>query len=640
MGSTVGCMSAEESACENTLVPNSTERASWCTNEPCIIKPEDTIWLSSFKTGWKDDEELSIVMTESRQTEIFSKYSVDDDTKAESLYYPHSDCDSVQSTDEYHRDRSLVMTPRAGSKSFSISRVSSLSRLLSQQKKSLKVLRSPTSITSQSSLTRMYILKPKTLWSLNSNDPRSVESASDSLICDGEDNSAKRLPSQLNEIQADLSSKSRRENYQGITTLNKIQSEEKTNSHFTETNGTCLLSVEKKKNPWKFFETIMTFLNEAANCFDTLDTLEFDVMRVAELPEPFNTMPLATTTVAVLHRMKTVELLKISWLPIVKFLMKLEEAYYDHPYHSSWHAADVVATTAYFISRGWFKKSLNPVHQITALLAAASHDVGHDALNNKYHQLVRSPIGTLYASSNLEQHHIAKATEIRNMHECDWTISLQSYNRTWTPEKVWELFSNMILGTDLSFHFPQKRRPFASLTDGADDLISTAQEYAIVEILHLADISNAIKPLGIAKRWAERWYQEFMEIGIKVRSLGLDIPIHKDPLKTPTLPESQIFFISNIALHAFEDLVSFMPEVQETLDNLHRNLEYWEIEKEGKLRRIKLCVDLKMDVSHVTQPASPLVGVQSPDSQDLNLESARIKFKAPNLGLSLSITEK
>jgi len=615
MGATVGCISAKKSACEKTLVTNPTERTSWCSNEPYIFKPEGTVWQSSFQTEWKDDEELSIVMTESIHTENFSKDSVEDATKAESLYYPHSDCDSVESAEEYHKDRSLGMTPRAGSKSFSISRVSSRSRLLSQQKKGVKVLWSRTSITSPSSSTRMPLLKHQPLWSFNSNDARYVEvdSASDSLMGDGEDISAKRSQLQLNEIQSDLSYKSGKETYRDSTTLREIHTstEEKTNSHFSETNGPCLLSGEKKKNPYKFFETIMTFLNETPNCFDTFDTLEFDVMRVAELPKPFNTMPLATTTVAVLHRMNTVDQLKISWLPIVKFLMRVEEAYYDHPYHSSWHAADVVATMAYYISRGWFKKSLNPVHQLTALLAAASHDVGHDALNNKYHKLVKSSIGTLYASSNLEQHHIAKATEIRNIHECDWTISLQNYNRAWTPEKVWGLFSNMILGTDLSFHFPQKRRPFASLTDGTlDVLISTPQEYALVEILHLADISNVIKPLGIATRWAERFYREFTEIGIKVRSLGLDFPIHKDPLKTLTLPESQIFFISNIAMHSFEDLVSFMPEVQETLDNLHKNLEYWKIEKEGKLRRRKLCADLKMDVSHKAQPASPLVGVE------------------------------
>jgi len=640
MGATVGCMYAQTSASENRLSTNLTERASWCTTEPWIIKADDLICPSSLKSEWNDDEEASMVVMESIQACNFSKDSVDDDTKAESLYYPHSDCDSVLSIEEYHEDRSLGMTPPVDSKSLSISRVSSRSTLLSQLKKSGTVLWSPTSITSQSSSTQMHLLKPKSVWSLGW-DARSVDSASDSIICLGEDCRAKRLQWQLNEIQGDLSCKPGKDTNRNISPLREIHSytEEKTNSLLPVKYGKCLVSLEEKRNPYKFFETIMSILNEAPTCFDTMGTLEFDVMRLAELPKPFNTMPLATTTVAALHRLNTVEQLKISWFPIVKFLMSLEQAYYDNPYHSSWHAADVVATMVYFISLGWFKKSLNPVHQLTGLMAAASHDVGHDALNNKYHKLVKSHIGTLYASSNLEQHHLAKATEIRNIPDCDWTTSLQSWHHAWTPEKVWELFSNMILGTDLSLRFPEKKKPFASLADSSKVLMTTAQEYALVEILHLADISNAVKPRGIARRWAVRFYQEFTEIGIKVRRLGLDIPIHKDPIKTPTLPETQIFFISNIVLHAFEDLVSFMPEVQETVDNLHRNLELWKIEKEGKLLRSKLCADLKMDVSYDAHPESPLVGTDTADLQDSDMQSARIKFKSLNLGLPLS-TEK
>jgi len=610
MGATVDFMSAEASTCEDELVTNPTERPSWGTNESCIIqredkiypterpswctdelsiiKPEDKLWLSSFKKEWEDDEELSMVVTERIQTNNFSKDSGDDDTKAESLYYPLSDCDSVWSTEEYPKDRSLGMTPTADSKSLSISMVSSRSILLSQPWKGATGTWTPSSINSQSPSTRMHQLKSKSSLSL-SWDARSVDSSSDSIICYREDTREQGRPPPLNETWGESSSKLGRDTNGNIIPLFEIHTftEEKTNNHFTEKYDTCLMSAKTKKNPRKFFETIRSMLKEGRNCFDTLNTLDFDVMRLAELPLPFNTMPLTTTTVVVLLGLDTVEQLKIPWIPIVKFLMSLEEAYYDNPYHSSWHAADVVATMSYFISRGWFKKSLNPVHQITGLLAAASHDVGHDALNNKYHRLVKSPIGALYASSNLEQHHIAKAKEIRNIPGCDWTTSLQNWNLVWTPEKVWELFTNMILGTDLSLHFPQKRRPFASFADGTEVVPSTAHEYALVEILHLADISNAVKPRRIMTKWAGRFYQEFTDLGIEVRKRGLDIPIHKDPLKTPTLPETQIFFISNIVQHAFEDLVSFMPEVQETLDNLHKNLEYWKIEKES----IKPCAE-------------------------------------------------
>jgi len=138
-----------------------------------------------------------------------------------------------------------------------------------------------------------------------------------------------------------------------------------------------------------------------------------------KLPKHFSDMPLLTTTIAALHELNTVRLLKISWLPVVNFLINLENSYNDHPYHSSWHAADVVGTMAYIFCKGWFKRSLNPVHHIIGLLAAASHDVDHDAKTNKFHTLVKTPIGTSHTESNMEHYHIVKAKQILNFPGCD-----------------------------------------------------------------------------------------------------------------------------------------------------------------------------------------------------------------------------
>jgi len=104
---------------------------------------------------------------------------------------------------------------------------------------------------------------------------------------------------------------------------------------------------------------------------------------------------------------------------VVKFLINVENSYNDHPYHSSWHAADVVGTMAYFFCHGYFKRSLSPVHQIIGLLAAASHDVDHDAKTNKFHTLAKTPIGISCAESNMELYHIARAKQILKLPGCD-----------------------------------------------------------------------------------------------------------------------------------------------------------------------------------------------------------------------------
>jgi len=341
-----------------------------------------------------------------------------------------------------------------------------------------------------------------------------------------------------------------------------------------------IIATPSEFDSQKFLDAFMPFLEKKPEVFESLETLEFDAFKVATLPQPYNAMPLLTTTVAVLWRFKTIERLRISWLPVVKFLSNIEEAYNDNAYHSNWHAADVVATMAYFICRGWFKKSLSPVHHIISLLAAASHDVDHNAQNNNFHRLAKTPIGILYPESNLEYHHIAKATGIRNLPGCDWTVELQKFDETWTREEVWTLFSTLILRTDPALYDPENRKPFTDLATCTREELNESQEPALMEILHLADISNPVKPRGIAKAWASRFYSEFVDLGKEVRRLHIDMPMFHDPAKMPALHDTQVFFLSKICLPSFEDLVVFIPEVQETVDNLKLNLEYWKTEKE------------------------------------------------------------
>jgi len=139
----------------------------------------------------------------------------------------------------------------------------------------------------------------------------------------------------------------------------------------------------------------------------------------------------------------------------------------------------------------------------------------------------------------------------------------------------------------------------------------------------VADISNPAKPLGISTKWSVRFYEEFVNLGKEVRRLRLDIPLFQDPEKMPTLPDTQIFFISNICLPTFEDLVTFLPEVEETIDNLHRNLKYWKSEKESLLKRKNLLAKWHLDVSHNDKGVSPAVGLETPFISASDLQSTQ-----------------
>jgi len=353
---------------------------------------------------------------------------------------------------------------------------------------------------------------------------------------------------------------------------------------------TSLLKVSPRSSQMKakeFIDVFVPMFDKEPGCFKALLNLDFDVFDIAHLPEPFNAMPLVTTTWAVLTRLNVVERLRISWIPVVKFLINVEEGYNNLPYHSKWHAADVVANLGYFINRGWFRKVLSPVHQLTSLLAAAAHDVDHNGQTNQFHRLAKTPIGVSYPESNLEYHHIAKAMGIRNLPGCDWPAELASKDKSWSSEEIWTLFSTLILRTDPAMHDPEQK-PFSNLAKGTAEEQNLAQPPALMEILHFADISNSVKPTWIAKKWAKRFYREFVNLGDESRKLKLNIPVFKDAKKMPSLPDTQIFFISKVCLPSFTDLCVFMPEAQETVKNLETNLTYWKGQKEKLIKTAEI----------------------------------------------------
>jgi len=381
---------------------------------------------------------------------------------------------------------------------------------------------------------------------------------------------------------------------------------------------------EPQMHSQQFLDMFLPILKRKPVCFSTLASLEFDVFRVTTLSKPFCDIPLVVTTVAALHKLSTIERLKVSWLPVVKFLLYLENAYNDHPYHSSWHAADVVGTMAYFLSQDWFKRSLSPVHQLLGLISAASHDVNHDSRTNQFHRLAKTAIGTSHVESNMEHYHINVSEKILSRPGCNWTTELEKWDQTWTPQAVWKLFCTLILRTDPELHDIQKRKPFTTLAQWSKEEQNKSAEYALIEILHLADISNPAKPLGISTKWSVRFYDEFQALGKEVRRLHLNIPVFKDPEKMPSLPDTQVYFISSICLPTFEDLVTFMPDVQETVDNLNRNLKYWKSEKESLLKRKNLLAKWHLDVSHDYKGECKAVGLETPYMSENDLKESPV----------------
>jgi len=598
MGSSSGCMVSEDfQPSMSKLVIDKKPKTCWRSDVPVTYNNENKSRSSLLVERTDGDVSLNHISGNSHYYK-FSDFDASEDSEVRILNGQHSENSSIISLESINGDSyEMSITKKSNSRTMTASS--------SKSKRSLKSFKSPTqsSYSKELSLSTQNNLTPsQQLYTPSGLILGTFKSSSDEFegytTQHSDDEEVKISSVKSNEVQGEKNRRSILVSELSFTRpVTEVGISKELTSSLSQEMRTCVPIGKKRIDPQKFLDTFKLLLKEKAVCFNTLNTLQFDVFLLKKLPNPFNAMPLVTTTVAVLHKLNTIEQLKISWLPVVNFLINLEDAYQDKAYHSSWHAADVVSNMAYFISRGWFKRSLNPVHRITSLLAAASHDVDHDGFTNEYHKLAKTPRGKLHPASIQEHHHIKKAAEIRDRAGCDWTTELQTYDSVWIPEKVWKMFTELILGTDPSL-YPFSRKPFGALKECNEEELIMSQENILIEILHLSDISNPVKPRWIATKWAAKFYQELQELGTEVRRLGLDIPNLKDSKKMPTLPDTQIFFISNICLPAFEDLATFMPEVKETVKNLHQNLEYWKLEKESLHHKNMVSEEWQLDICH------------------------------------------
>ncbi|CAE8586736.1 unnamed protein product, partial [Polarella glacialis] len=96
--------------------------------------------------------------------------------------------------------------------------------------------------------------------------------------------------------------------------------------------------------------------------------------------------------------------------------------------------------------------------------------------------------------------------------------------------------------------------------------------------LHLADISNPMKPFEICKMWAQCILEEFFSLGDKMSELGLPVPALNDRGKT-NRPHSQIgfieFFVAPMVFATVRVLAPLHCLEEEMLQNSASWLEEW-----------------------------------------------------------------
>ncbi|XP_052867554.1 dual specificity calcium/calmodulin-dependent 3',5'-cyclic nucleotide phosphodiesterase 1-like [Anopheles cruzii] len=283
---------------------------------------------------------------------------------------------------------------------------------------------------------------------------------------------------------------------------------------------------------------LMQFPPEVVRVLKTLDDWSFDVFALAEAG---NCQPVKYLGYDLLNRYGMIHKFKVPPSTLETFLTRIEEGYcrFRNPYHNNLHAADVAQTVHHVLCQTGLMHWLTDLEIFATLLAALIHDYEHTGTTNNFHVMSGSDTAMLYNDrAVLENHHISAAFRVLKEDECN---VLQNLSRDEYRE-LRTLIIDMVLATDMSFHFQQLKN-MRNLLTLAEPQVDKSKALSLV--LHCCDISHPAKRWDIHHKWTMLLLEEFFRQGDLERELGLPFSPLCDRNNT-LVAESQIGFIEFI----------------------------------------------------------------------------------------------
>ncbi|XP_070505157.1 dual specificity calcium/calmodulin-dependent 3',5'-cyclic nucleotide phosphodiesterase 1A-like isoform X3 [Chironomus tepperi] len=283
---------------------------------------------------------------------------------------------------------------------------------------------------------------------------------------------------------------------------------------------------------------LMQFPPEVVKVLKHLDEWSFDVFALAESG---NCQPVKYVGYDLLNRYGMIHKFKVPSATLETFLSRIEEGYcrFRNPYHNNLHAADVAQTVHHVLCQTGLMHWLTDLEIFATLVAALIHDYEHTGTTNNFHVMSGSDTAMLYNDrAVLENHHISAAFRVLKDDDCN---ILQNLSRDEYRE-LRTLIIDMVLATDMSFHFQQLKN-MRNLLTLAEPSVDKSKAMALV--LHCCDISHPAKKWDLHHKWTMLLLEEFFRQGDLERELGLPFSPLCDRNNT-LVAESQIGFIEFI----------------------------------------------------------------------------------------------
>jgi len=277
---------------------------------------------------------------------------------------------------------------------------------------------------------------------------------------------------------------------------------------------------------------------------------------------------------------------------VVSCVDKIMADYPWNSYHNWNHAVDVAHTVTRIYTVTCKHHSLaEPLEQYAMIISALAHDIGHPGVNNPFLIETNHDLALRYNDrSPLENMSACKLFEITSKQDAN---VFQNFSKS-EYKTIRQLCITSILHTDMIAHFgmvkeinllvQMKKEIINENTFNKETLLAT-NIHQIFEgcdrmffaklVLHLADISNPLKPWKICFSWAMRILDEFFAQGDQEKSLGLPVQILNDREKV-SKSHSQIGFLEFIVIPCAAGSLQLLPMLYEFGVNCSINLRNWQ----------------------------------------------------------------
>lgn len=265
--------------------------------------------------------------------------------------------------------------------------------------------------------------------------------------------------------------------------------------------------------------------------------------------------------------------------------------YNDIPYHSYNHACDILYVVSRLLETARAPEWCQPLEQYSLLIAALCHDMGHAGLTNPFLVETRDELALRYNDKS----------PLENMH-CATLFKVCSEAATNVFEKLSDadyksaraVCVSAILHTDNYHHFDMvktikgfyeidshtcDRQAGLSHKESLDptyvsDVMKAHKSTWMDCILHLADVSNPMRPFRVCQAWAWLVLDEFFAQGDREKALGIPVGMLNDREKI-NRPHSQHGFIKFLVAPFAFTTVKLFPCWHPLTTHMANNIVQW-----------------------------------------------------------------